>query len=56
MGNAEACRVTRSFGRCLHAAVRLVVVSALRHTSRMLEVEEVERKEHVSIRIEGLED
>jgi hypothetical protein len=53
MGNAEACGVPRSFGRGLHAAIRLVVVSALRHTSRMLEVE---IKEHVYIRIEGLED
>jgi len=41
------------FGRCLHAAVRLVVVSALRHTSGM---QEVERKEHVYMRNEGLED
>ena len=50
MGLAETCGVTRSFGRCLHAAILLVVVSALGHTGEMLEVE---RKEHVYIMIEA---
>jgi len=53
IGNAEASGVARAFGRHLRAAVQLVVVSALRHRSEMLEVE---RKGHVYIRTERLKE